>query len=149
MLKQAFLILLATIILTLSFLIGRVLGTRTEMVDITESVEVVRQVLPQKIVSEYSFQRLNADVSGEVTALGDNYITVKSLNGTVFNAYNEPQGITTVVNSQNETVAFENITIGDKLSGGISIVTNEDLTVGSTGSRQPGDIILHYIQITK
>ena len=111
------------------------------------TTKIVRQVLPKKVLKDYSLQKMNANMVGTITAVSKDFMTIQTPNGTTFKGYNEPQGITSLVDSSGKELKFSDLKVGEKLVGGISIVVAEEAMVGSTGNRKAGDVVLHYIQV--
>lgn len=129
-----------------SYLLGQIFAPSKSSSSMQQT-KIVREVLPKKILKDYSLQKMNANMTGTVTEVSKDNVTIQTPNGTTFKGYNEPQGITTVVDNTGKTLKFGDIKVGDNLVGGISIVVAEEAMVGSTGNRKAGDVVLHYVQV--
>ena len=127
-----------------SYFIGRLLAP-----EVKPKQDVIRTVLPAKVVTDLAVQQLNADIQGTITKKDKESITFLTSKGTSIKAYEEPQGITTLVKTDTSAIRFEDLKVGDEIEGGISVVVSEESTVGKTGQRKVGDVILHYITVTQ
>ncbi|MFI5265138.1 MAG: hypothetical protein ACHQT7_00120 [Candidatus Levyibacteriota bacterium] len=144
--KNYIYILLTGLICSTSFIIG--LNMRSKQIVPQNEPTIIRKVLPDKIVTDYQLQQLNANFTGKIVAVAADHVTIETQNGTRFDGYNEPQGITNVVSvGSGQPMKFGDIKIGNTIVGGMNVILSKESTVGTTGQRKVGDVILHYIQI--
>lgn len=135
---------IALFVSVVSYLVGGLLAP-----EVKPRQDIVRTVLPPKVVTDFAVQQLNADIQGTITAKDNQSVTFITSKGTTVKAYEEPQGITTLVKADELPITLAELKVGDKINGGISVVVSEESTVGKTGQRKVGDVILHYVTVAQ
>ncbi len=130
----------------LAGLIGIIGGIVLSLVTPPKEV-IIRKTLPLMLTKNLTLQQLSANVTGKIIVKDTISFTLES-NGNQIKIYNEPRGITSFTDtvSKNE-LAYEEVKVGDTVSGGVSIVVSEENAVGRTGDRKPGDIIGHHFNV--
>lgn len=131
----------------IGLIIGAVWGVLTR-----PGPTIVRETLPDRVAvtEEYAIAQLNANVSGTIESIASDSVKLKTAQGTSLTTYYSDNGISTFVDAEtNQPIAFTSLAVGDKLDGGVSIVTMENAGVGGTAGKKLGDIVLHYMLISK
>ena len=104
--------------------------------------------VPQEFVLNPSLQILSANVEGKLAEKAEDYFMLESGNNKV-KIFLEPRGLSSFALSSNldKYIKYEDLKIGDNMKGGVSIVVNEESTVGMTGDRKAGDVVAHFFYV--
>lgn len=134
------------ILIVLSTALGLIFGV---MISLTQSEKeiIVRKTLPLELTKNLTLQQLSANVEGVVAAKNNEFFIVETNNQQI-TVYYEPRGLTSFTDkSSRGELKYEDLKIGDKVSGGISIIISSENAVGRTGNRKPGDVIAHHFNV--
>lgn len=125
---------------------GLILGSLLALLLPTKEI-IIKKTLPAKIISEKTLQQLSANVAGEIVAKSSESFVLKTNSGNI-TIYYDPQGLSSFMRLDTiQEVSFTDLKIGDKATGGVSIIISEENKVGKLGNRQIGDVIAHNFNI--
>lgn len=137
--------LIIFIIFVLSFL-SLVLGFIITKKD--KIVEVERKIpLPNEFTANPSLQQLNANIKGKIVEKGEDSFILEYERKRV-TLYIEPRGLTTFARGDyTNEIPYSEVSVGDYVEGGVSIIISRENTVGRSGNRKQGDIVAHFFRV--
>jgi hypothetical protein len=111
---------------------------------------IVRNSLPRQFANSLSLQALFANVNGTIVEKGSDYVILKKGDVNI-KAYSDGNvGLSTFIDSvTGKEISFSDLKVNDKLSGGIGILVSNSSSVGLPNNHKQGDIILHYMEVSR
>lgn len=134
------------LILLIVCLIGIILGFFAALFSQSKHL-IIRNTLPTEIANNQTVQELSANIKGIIISKDQESFVLKTNSGDI-KIYYDPQGMSLFLKGNtNEEIPFKDLKVGDKLSGGVSIIISNQNIVGRLGKRRVGDIIAHNFNI--
>lgn len=142
--KKNLIFVIIFVFVCLSFTGGYLIAKKDKTVEVVEEIPV-----PNEFTNNPALQQLNANVKGEIVEKNQEFFTLED-SGRKVTLYYERNGISSFTNKEGgANILYDDLSTGDYLEGGISVIISFDNTIGRTGNRKQGDIIAHSFTVTK
>lgn len=108
--------------------------------------------IPASFIVSPSLASLSADTEGKVINKTDDSLTIEKDGSKITLLIEEISGLTrftTKTNQGIQAIKFKDISIGDYIKGGLSVITKDSAAVGMSRPRKVGDIIAHAFMVIK